>query len=166
MEHELYHHGILGQKWGVRRYQNEDGSLKPAGKKRYSDGWLKKINTANKTYNDDMRKAKLTYRNERRNVGTKVARENYKNAKEAATKKNLSTYKSTTYKEMAKPTLAYSLLGAAALGAGKYLESTGRGNDYVNNLLKGMGTGAIVGGLYGTAINAGAKYYVDHSKKF
>lgn len=36
---ELYHHGIKGQKWGVRRYQNEDGSLKPAGKKRYgSDG--------------------------------------------------------------------------------------------------------------------------------
>lgn len=32
---ELYHHGILGQKWGVRRYQNRDGSLTPAGKKRY-----------------------------------------------------------------------------------------------------------------------------------
>ena len=31
----LAHHGILGQKWGVRRFQNEDGSLTPAGKKRY-----------------------------------------------------------------------------------------------------------------------------------
>lgn len=32
---ELYHHGILGQKWGVRRYQNEDGTLTEAGKIRY-----------------------------------------------------------------------------------------------------------------------------------
>lgn len=32
----LYHHGILGQKWGVRRYQNEDGTLTDAGKRRYN----------------------------------------------------------------------------------------------------------------------------------
>lgn len=32
---ELYHHGILGQKWGVRRYQNKDGSLTTEGRERY-----------------------------------------------------------------------------------------------------------------------------------
>jgi len=32
---ELYHHGILGQKWGVRRFQNSDGTLTTAGKERY-----------------------------------------------------------------------------------------------------------------------------------
>lgn len=37
-DEELYHHGIKGQKWGVRRFQNKDGSLTPAGEKRYSDG--------------------------------------------------------------------------------------------------------------------------------
>ena len=31
----LQHHGTKGQKWGIRRYQNKDGSLTPAGKKRY-----------------------------------------------------------------------------------------------------------------------------------
>jgi hypothetical protein len=44
MEYELVlcHHGTKGMKWGVRRYQNKDGSLTPAGKKRYenSDGSL------------------------------------------------------------------------------------------------------------------------------
>ena len=34
---ELCHHGIKGQKWGIRRFQNKDGSLTPAGKKRYDD---------------------------------------------------------------------------------------------------------------------------------
>lgn len=32
----LAHHGIKGQKWGIRRFQKKDGSLTPAGKKRYS----------------------------------------------------------------------------------------------------------------------------------
>ena len=38
---ELYHWGIKGQKWGIRRYQNEDGSLTVEGKKRY------KVNSVN-----------------------------------------------------------------------------------------------------------------------
>ena len=33
---ELWHYGIKGMHWGDRRYQNEDGSLTPAGKERYS----------------------------------------------------------------------------------------------------------------------------------
>ena len=34
MAYEIYHHGILGQKWGVRRFQNPDGSLTSAGRAR------------------------------------------------------------------------------------------------------------------------------------
>lgn len=41
---ELYHHGIQGQKWGRRRWQNEDGTLTDDGKKRYlKDSTKRKI---------------------------------------------------------------------------------------------------------------------------
>lgn len=32
MDNTLQHHGVLGQKWGVRRFQNRDGTLTSAGK--------------------------------------------------------------------------------------------------------------------------------------
>lgn len=42
---QLQHHGILGQKWGVRRFQNKDGSLTAAGRSRLSrkdEKWIEK----------------------------------------------------------------------------------------------------------------------------
>lgn len=42
---ELYHHGIKGQKWGVRRYQNKDGSLTTAGRKRIKSEFSKRLET-------------------------------------------------------------------------------------------------------------------------
>ena len=48
----LQHHGIKGQKWGVRRFQNTDGSLTAEGKKRYSSNdykdMLNKVEKADK----------------------------------------------------------------------------------------------------------------------
>lgn len=51
----LIHHGIKGQKWGIRRFQNEDGSLTEAGKKRYG------INDFGKGYRSavDLRKDRI-----------------------------------------------------------------------------------------------------------
>ena len=38
---ELYHHGIKGQKWGIRRFQQENGTLTSAGRERYADAIAK-----------------------------------------------------------------------------------------------------------------------------
>ena len=50
----LYHHGIKGQHWGIRRFQNQDGSLTPAGRERYYpndvDGAKKNLDNAKADY--------------------------------------------------------------------------------------------------------------------
>lgn len=66
----ISHHGVEGQKWGVRRYQNEDGSLTAAGRRhnRQVEKGLKRLNKRSeyidKKYNIEKQSAKLgTYKN-------------------------------------------------------------------------------------------------------
>ena len=85
-KYELYHHGIKGMKWGVRRYQNKDGSLTAAGKKRQR-GWSEDAKTADNISRKSvkaMSNAELRKLNERTQLET-----NYKNLHPGAVKKGM-----------------------------------------------------------------------------
>ena len=107
---ELYHWGIKGMKWGVRRYQNKDGSLTPAGKKRYSDdpsiqalksdtlAAKKNMKSAEKTYNQAMNK--VSYVPTKKNtIAAEKALKSYTEAKDVYKNTKL---KYTTDKEVAR----------------------------------------------------------------
>lgn len=61
-EEFIAHHGILGQKWGVRRFQNEDGTLTEEGKKRYGDSKASKEDGLDniKELSDDELKSRIS----------------------------------------------------------------------------------------------------------
>lgn len=116
-QNELYHHGIKGMKWGVRRYQNFDGSYTREGLKRYRD--------SENTYN----KRKAAYKAIRKNRA--ASRVNKKLAKVKLQESELNLKKN--YKQLKYDKLADK--GKAKYNKGMRIREN-------NKLLKGVGTAA------------------------
>ena len=112
LEKMLEHHGIKGQKWGVRRYQNEDGTRTAAGKKRESSPDAKEKET---------RKADVKNRRTMSDVDLKKRIERMKLEKEYKTLVDEDTapgkkYVSEIISAAGKRTLAIAAAGALAYG--------------------------------------------------
>ena len=127
-EGELYHHGILGMKWGVRRYQNEDGSLTPAGEKRY----LKKVTK-------DMTKFTNAYQN------AKTTEEKQKLIEAAD-----SNAKRASRKAVAAGSIAAAYLGGVAKNSGDFYTEGQKAFDLVSDITNNDLASNIVGIIHGS----------------
>lgn len=98
----IYHHGIKGQEWGVRRFQNPDGSLTPEGRRRYSQNFYNELKTATKGYlsGNDKEVAEIA----RRNIGNRITDEQFKKLKASEDKFYKSKDKNWTYDKEASRT--------------------------------------------------------------
>ena len=162
---ELCHHGTKGMKWGVRRFQNKDGSLTPAGKKRYNKEMEKlkaeqkvlknKERTAAKLKKlDDMRddieqrKKKLNGDGEETVDPKKVAR---KESLKAKNPKNMTNEELTAYKDRLQLEKDYTDLVNKT-----HTVTLNKGKQFIEDVMKKSGenitTQLVTYGL-GTAVN-------------
>ena len=169
---ELYHHGIKGQRWGIRRYQNEDGSLKDAGKARYVRSTLarneRKYGEANsqRAINKDKYEGYTKKANKAKEKGN-IEKANKAKSKAAEYKKlmntsikDMKTAESANWKTIAKAVengYDIKINSEAGLYYSKVARREGLAMRYLFGIAGGIGTYAMYGndktGKYSTKIN-------------
>ena len=122
---ELYHHGVKGQKWGVRRYQNPDGSLTAAGKRRF-----KRVVSDEKKQQLHTKRAKFLLEGNAENnkINAREIKESYKDLKDLMSKKESQSYKKDIDTLLEKSKLYENLLKDIDSGKIK------AGRDFITNL--------------------------------
>ena len=181
---ELYHYGVKGMKWGVRRYQNYDGSYTRAGVKRFNDS-LEKYEKADQRYKD----AKATYKIAKKSGSTTMGMEteitNSKLARKHAKQKLTKDYKHLKQDKLGDQGKALYAngktitsnnqvtglmlkAGSISLSAAAYNARTGNITRVVNSVVGNVGGKRLnqvlaIAGVGALAIG-GAKSMVDYSQ--
>lgn len=170
---ELYHHGIKGQKWGIRKYQNADGSLTAAGKARYN------LKEAKRDYKKTLKRARNGFGIKGIEKSTKARKElegkrlKYidAKAKKAALKSEKKEF-NTYVKEFRKTGLKGSAADEWSKGYGKEGKSTSlykhlkakKGKAYADKVEKKVQGKLIRDIAVGTTVSVGslaASYYLS-----
>ena len=176
----LSHHGILGQKWGVRRYQNKDGSLTSAGKKRYGSSlrtmWEEKFKyqeadaEAARNMRDKNRESKRQLREgvidkKQHRANKKANAEEYYNKTVAESEKALKNIanKTSRGRNVALATLG-TAGGIAGLALGQYIAQGG----YMDSkrIVGSLLASSLGGALLGTGVGAGMNEAVISAKGY
>ena len=118
---ELYHWGIKGMKWGVRRYQNKDGTLTPAGKRRYADD--PKARSAVEAAKEDLKDAKTKLKIPSKKSKRELALEQeYQNKGYSSEEAELAAYKRAKAEKVLKVVAAGALAAGVAYAGYRYYD--------------------------------------------
>lgn len=114
----LEHHGVKGMKWGVRRYQNEDGTLTSAGKEKLKNYKFKESNKVRKRYKA-FKDSDAAYRARKKKQGVLISDKRKKRVAEKMDRyqRELQAISKMKYKDMQKEKLVvgYNWIGDMAL---------------------------------------------------
>lgn len=195
MSDYLYHHGILGQKWGVRRWQNADGSYNAAGKQRYGQGKVvptyfragmnstlgQKIAVSlNKGYRKDKKEIKEAYKEKKAQLKEKGQKDKIKELKSDLKKTKLEAkvttaqvlypWQSKKLNEITQQKSVGKAFGQSLLMGGygtlKYDQMRSSGMDKGNAFVTGLLTGTA-NNLTGGLVGVGNYAYdaINYNKK-
>ena len=174
--YELYHFGIKGQKWGLRRFQNEDGSYKPGAEGRYYQGYsdTKGSIYGKRTYRKAIRETNKTYRANKRFINKskdytdeekRDLKSNEKYLHKQALKDIKNDYSKTTDAQISKEKMkkaavvGAALIGTALVAYGAYKVS--------NNMIANKNTAKYYakGKKYTERLKKMESKYTDYAKK-